>query len=342
MSTNDYWNLKMVNAERACRLLPRLSDGKTVDWNEVEVVLIDTGIQKNPVFGDWSSGKTPPTILLDRGRNFKERDKPPLDPMDYRDPMDPLRYNPGHGTRVGSVICGYEKNKYLGVAPGLPLVPYRAVNGVILDENRPATVGEALNHAVLSGRCEVISMSLGYPRGSPNIAIPLNEAYKRGIIVVAAGGQVWGDVVFPARYKRAIAVGGVNKHSFLYHRYTPGQNKHIDVWAPAETVPLATTERARTSRNHFDHKYIEDSGTSFATAHVAAAAAMWLVYRREELCRRYPQPWQRIEAFRALLKATGKKLAYRDPPKTKARILDIEALLKEPLPSRANLKKRKA
>ena len=78
----------------------------------------------------------------------------------------------------------------------------------------------------------------------------------------------------------------------------------------------------------------------YATAHVAAAAAMWLVRHDEKLDKQYKKPWQRIEAFRSLLKTTSSGIKGGYPTKKGTGILDIHALLKAKLPKATALKSR--
>ena len=65
---------------------------------------------------------------------------------------------------------------------------------------------------------------------------------------------------------------------------------------------------------------------------------MWLTYHGEDLDNAYDEPWMRIEAFRALLKSTGKSISDRTL-KGGTRILDIDALLKAELPDKRTLKR---
>jgi len=83
-------------------------------------------------------------------------------------------------------------------------------------------------------------------------------------------------------------------------------------------------------------------GTSYATVHVAGAAAMWLRLRGEELEAGGYTGWQRVEAFRAMLRACKQPLAGNDvPTKPTPRdtgILDCVALIDGKLPKLADLK----
>ena len=270
----------------------------------------------------------------------------PLDPMDYHKEPGAVKINPGHGTRTASIICGNWHGKYKGVAPGLPLIPYRAVNGVDLTTPRSKSVAQALRHAVEENACEVASISLGTPARAKSIGAAVDAAYGKGVIVVAAGGQVIDRAVYPARYGRCIGVGGVRKNHKAYHRYyydsSTGEDhaRYMDVWAPALDVPVATTYVDDDGSGQFIHDQAAEEGTSYATAHVAAAAAMWLAYHYDALDEQYPKPWQRIEGFRTLIRATGTPIKGKYPRDKTARILDIEALLNHDLPDVAKLKRR--
>lgn len=346
MATMEQWNLKLVNAEKGYALLPRLPNSDIVDWGGVEVAHIDTGVRRHDAFAPWANG-TSDTVRLNDGKNYIESGKLPLDPMDYRQKYThEMNVSPGHGTRTASVICGHDFGKFKGVAPGVPVVPYRAVNGFILTTERLKPVAKALSHAVLCNRCEIVSISLGNVGIMSPVRDALRIAYDHGVIVVAAGGHWYNRVVYPARYPRSISVGGVREDCKVWHRYfRHGGNEedshNIDVWAPADNQRVGTSTRiGDRAEAEFQHDYCESNGTSYATAHVAAAAAMWLVYRRETLDKRYKKPWQRIEAFRALLKATGSEIKGKYPRKKKTKILDIEELLNTDLPRASDLKSR--
>ena len=177
MATKKQWNLKLVNAEKGYALLPRLPNSDIVDWGDVEVAHIDTGVRRHDAFAPWSNG-TSDTMRLNDGMNYIECGKLPLDPMDYpQQRTSKMIVNPGHGTQTASVICGHDLGRFKGVAPGVPVVPYRAVNGVILTTERLKPVARALSHAVLCNRCEVVSISLGNAGTMRSVRDALRIAY---------------------------------------------------------------------------------------------------------------------------------------------------------------------
>ena len=60
---------------------------------------------------------------------------------------------------------------------------------------------------------------------------------------------------------------------------------------------------------------------------------MWLVYRDADIDAAYLKPWQRVEAFRSLIKQTHQAVAGDYQPADGTGILDIHALLKAELPA---------
>jgi hypothetical protein len=72
--------------------------------------------------------------------------------------------------------------------------------------------------------------------------------------------------------------------------------------------------------------------------HAAAAAAMWLLLRQGEIERTYGEAWQRVEAFRCLLRTTAGPL-NGTAPANRTGVLDIEQLLLAALPPASSLEK---
>ncbi len=321
------WNLMLVKAHEALEIMRQAQNGGTeIDWRDIRIAHPDTGYTINPVF-DWTAGESG-TLLVDRGVNYKRPGS---------EPRDPLRYSgfPGHGTRIGGVLCGNLPGTFMGVAPGVPTVPYRATNSVILsDRKQRKSIADAIRHAIDHNNCGVVSISPGIHILSIFGRRPLGEAvdyaYDNGVIVVAAGGQVIDRVTYPGKFSRTIGVGGVKPDLNVWHRYHRDWLKYIDVWAPADDIWRPNTVHEHGAEK-FPYKF--GSGTSYATVHVAGAAAMWLVYRGADIATAYPEPWQRIEAFRALIKQTHQAIEGDYQPADGTGILDIQALLQADLPS---------
>ena len=360
--TSADWNLTMVRSREARLLLPQGPLG--VDWSDIRVAHLDTGYTRHPAFG-YRAGATP-WLRPGDGLNALAPGEP-LDPLDYAG-------NPGHGTRTCSVLCGEAVpmpgeppvGSEIGVAPRLPVVPCRVVESVVLlrREHRQA-VADGIRHAIEQG-CGVASISLGVPViagfGRNHLGLAVDAAYEAGLIVVAAGGQIVDSVCYPAKFNRTIGVGGVTAERRIWFDYQAGRDE-IDVWAPARDVlredslatagaatlppvegadPGAQTLSGRSggSGGSSLHSGLSGpgTGTSYATVHVAAAAAMWLRRHGPELAARYADPWQRVEAFRLLLRQTARPISGQAPGNGTG-ILNIEALLRAPLPAASGLDK---
>lgn len=320
------WNLKLVRAREALDLLRQAQGDKDeIDWGDVWIAHPDTGYTRNPVFG-WN-GDESGMLLTDRGLNFKEAGD---------DPHDPLTYSgfPGHGTRIASVLCGNLPGNFVGVAPGVPTVPYRVTNSVILSKKeRRRNIANAIRHAIDFNCCDIITISLGINTlsffGGRPLGKAVDYAYENGVIVVAAGGQVIDRVTYPGKFARTIGVGGVSPNREVWFRYHEDWLDNIDVWAPADEIWRANTV-IEGGAEKYDYDF--GDGTSYATVHVSGAAAMWLVYRDDDINAKYDQPWQRVEAFRKLLKATHQAVEGGFQPAEGTGILDIKAVLEADLP----------
>ena len=236
--------------------------------------------------------------------------------------------HPGHGTRTGSVIIGgdttLEHDGNNGVFPYVDLVPFRVANSVII-LGTADNVSQAVLKAIDSG-FEIITMSMG-SYGRQSWRILAEQAYNNGVFwVCAAGNEVRKLllVVRPAQYPGTIAVAATNFLDKPWSRSSRG--KAVDVSAPGEYVYVPTI----LGENKYSYSY--GSGTSYATPHVAAAAALWLTLHRNKIEQLYKEPWQRVEAFRYILKKTARKPTSKWPDGMGAGILNTLDLIKHPLP----------
>ena len=328
------WNVQMVKGREAQDLLPRLpANPDVIDWGEIEIAQIDTGCTRHEAFGPWNADDSPVLNVTD-GLNLCERGSAPFDPLDYDGTA-------GHGTRIQSVLCARLPGTFFGVAPGVPTIPYRAINHVVItSKSARKRIAEAIRHAVDINACEVISLSLGTPVLSlfsqRHMGQAVDHAYKNGVIVVGAGGQIVDRVTYPGKFSRTIGVGGVREDRTVWFEYEEGMaRRSIDIWAPADDIHRANSKLGN-GTSLFGNYGVGD-GTSYATAHVAAAAAMWLTFHRDRMDDAYPKPWQRIEAFRRLLADTSTDITGDYWPDTSKGILNIEGLLKAPLPDKSDL-----
>jgi subtilisin family serine protease len=188
---------------------------------------------------------------------------PAEDDRDYR----------GHGTHVAGIIAAVINNN-VGIA-GLCKARIAAIKAL------PRAGGEwnatayyrALAHPIeLGARVVNLSLGGGEDPGERDVILDLLDA---GIVVVAAMGNEFEEgnpTSYPAAYRGVIAVGASDEVDRRASFSCTG--KHIALVAPGErilsTVPHYKSELADTTM------YDSWPGTSMATPHVAAAAALIL------------------------------------------------------------------
>ena len=130
----------------------------------------------------------------------------------------------------------------------------------------------ALNAVSTSG-AKVLNLSLGGTESSQAEQLLFDRLESAGVTVVAAMGNEHQDgnpVEYPAAYEHVLAVGAVAETN----RRSPFSNTgaHIGLTAPGSNV--LSTLPTKPSSFRPDTTYASWSGTSMATPHVAAAAAL--------------------------------------------------------------------
>jgi len=161
----------------------------------------------------------------------------------------------GHGTFVASLV--------LAVAPDARILPIRALNSD--NGGTASTVGLAIGYAVSHG-AKVINLSAGVAQELNFIKQAVANARAAGVVVVASGGnrQIQ-SVDFPAKQSDALAVAAVGATDAKAPFSSYGSA--IDLVAPGvDLVGAHPASFFRTARW---------SGTSFSTALVAGAAALF-------------------------------------------------------------------
>src|SRR4029079_8682595 len=230
-----------------------------------------------------------PALRVADGMNFMDANtSEPRDPLNY---SGGLTITPGHGTRTLGVLCGNLPGTFTGVCPGVPVIPYRITNGVMLAGVTINNAALAIMDAVDRNLADVISRSLGGQSVVGNrkemhaLGRAVDYAYERGVIVVGAAGQTQdapqlvGFTVYPGRYSRAILVGGINSDLEVCFDYEVGSSD-VDVWAPPDDI------RRPNAVFGLPEPFIDvagnGDGTSYATVHVSGAAAMGLLLHRQD------------------------------------------------------------
>jgi subtilisin family serine protease len=172
----------------------------------------------------------------------------------------------GHGTHVAGTVGALANNGVgvAGVAFSSPLIVCRALGGPE-GSGTVADVAACIRWAHVRG-AKVISMSLGGP-ASHTLAEAAKTAYARGgrsgsLLVAAAGNDGDGSTNYPAGLDQVVSVGAVDGADAV----APFSNENADVELAAPGVDVLSTR--------LGGGYVRMSGTSMATPHASAAAAL--------------------------------------------------------------------
>ncbi len=221
------------------------------DANAVSVAIVDSGVDRqHPDLVD----------SIEHFINFL----PHEGDRDYR----------GHGTHVAGIVAA-EINNAMGIA-GL----CRARLAVLKALPRRGARWNATAYYQALGKpielkSRVVNLSLGAPELDPGERDIILDLLDAGVVVVAAMGnehEEGNPTEYPAAYKGVIAVGATDEADRRAKFSCTGA--HVALVAPGErilsTVPRYASEFAATTM------YDSWPGTSMATPHVAAAAALLL------------------------------------------------------------------
>lgn len=253
------WNFTAVQAEQAWDL--SIGSG-------VKVAVLDTGLKTGGVDGV--------NICAQPGIDIVNADSDPAD-------------GNGHGTHVSGTIA-QQTNNYgtAGLAYGACILPVKVLNDS--GSGTDADIAEGIAWAVNNG-ARVINMSLGYPAGnalslfvgSPSYNA-LNAASNQVTIVVASGNDgATSGVSYPASHPETIAVGATGYSSAFslpsiapysnqgsdLDLVAPGGNLNVDLNGDGYGDGILQETYASVGWAHYFFQ-----GTSMASPHVAAAAAM--------------------------------------------------------------------
>lgn len=283
---SEQWNMKMIGAPRAWQR----SRGRNVI-----VAVIDTGV----------AGKT-----SKRGKRAKDFNRTNfVTGYDFihndRDPYDDM----GHGTHVAGTIAESTNNHegVAGLAFEAKIMPLKVLND--MGFGKSSDIADAIRFATDKG-AKVINMSLGSSSPSTVIHNACKYAAKKGVVIVCAAGNGFREGVgYPAAHKECIAVSAVGPSGELavYSSY----GKEVALAAPGGDMFSSGRLEDGILQNSIispewggtGDDYYHFNGTSMASPHVAAAAALLL-----------EQGVRGPERVRELLKSTARpkepKLKY--------------------------------
>jgi serine protease len=293
------WNLTQMNAERTW--------GIQKGQPSVAVAVLDSGVAYedyvDPRTGqsfrkapDWGDTKFLP------GYDFVNGDTHPNDD-EY------------HGTHVASTIAEATNNAMgvAGLAFGCAIMPVK-----VLDENGEGTffdVAEGIDYAVEyeeGGKkpVKVINLSLGSEGTSQTVRSAIERAWAAGVLAVAAAGNSGkGLVEFPANLASVLAVGALDaRKERASYSNTGADLDFVAAGGDCDRDDNADGYGDCIFQQMPDDRYVEIGrhdvfcycgldGTSMATPHVAAAAALL-----------FSQGFTDPAAVRAALEQTAERL----------------------------------
>jgi serine protease len=227
----------------------------------------------------------------------------------------------GHGTFVAATIAEATNIHYglTGLAYGARIMPVRVLDSQ--GEGEASTIAEGVMFAV-KHHAQVINLSLEFSPGVtaediPELIRALNYAHRHNVLVVAAAGnEGHAAIAYPARAPNVVSVGATTEHGCLADYSNDGAGLTLvapgggaDANLPGD--PNCFPEKPP-GRDIFQVTFTGSSftkfgmpsgyeGTSMATPHVAATAALIIA---SGVLGHHPTPAQ----ITARLEATARKL----------------------------------
>lgn len=215
---------------------------------EVIIAVIDTGI-------DLNHPDLAPNILPRGSEDW-----------DFADLADPSPDDgDGHGTHVAGTAAAVDNSTgVIGLAHKCRIMPLRVNLTAGMNQNRADAINYVAAQATANpGMRYVINCSWkmsGDHAGVKNAII--NAVNKNVVVVFAAGNTNGGAVTYPALYPQTIAVANTNNKDIISTSSAVGPE--VDVCAPGSSIYSTIV----------DDNYTYLSGTSMASPHVAALAAL--------------------------------------------------------------------
>ena len=208
----------------------------------------------------------------------------------------------GHGTHVAGTIAQTTNNRIgtAGIAYNAKIMPLQVLDSI--GEGDTVAIARAIRYAARY-RVDVINLSIEFPaelRAAqiPDVLSALRYAHQRGVLVVAASGNESDiAVAYPARAQSVIAVGATTVTGCQADYSNSGED--LDLVAPGGGPDAPNTDSewddAHCRPDSFGRPILQQTftrgvrrfgwprdyvGTSMASAHVSAIAALVIATKR--------------------------------------------------------------
>jgi subtilisin family serine protease len=185
----------------------------------------------------------------------------------------------GHGTHVAGII-GATNNNDVGIT-GICKCDLHIwkIFGDEPSDDDEYYVDEIMYQRALNGArnngMRVINLSIGGTVYTQTEALLIKRLIDRGCCVIAAMGNEYLDgnpIEYPAAYPNVIAIGAINETD--RRAYFSNTGTHIALVAPGKNIVSTLPVKKSAARD--ETQYAAWDGTSMATPHVVAAAALVL------------------------------------------------------------------
>jgi len=274
---HQYSLIKAVSAQISAQSAKRIAQRASVKLIEPDYkvkLVLDTSTSQISADDVWNkniTGKNINVAVIDTGIHDEHPALEIVKEIDYTgEGTDDLN---GHGTHVAGIIASTD-SKYMGVAPSSNLFNVKVLNQYGSGYGSDVIMG--LEWATNNG-ASVISMSLGAEivpcDGTDAISLAVDEAVKKGIVVVVAAGNSgpeYGTINSPGCSKNGVTVGAVddNDNIAYFSSRGPTSDGRIKPDLVAPGVGITSTWK--------DNSFVSLSGTSMATPHVSGIVALLL------------------------------------------------------------------
>lgn len=302
------WNFTGANSVNAPAAWDLARQAGAPGGRGVVVAVLDSGV----AYENYKGFRRAPDLYASRfvrGYDWVDRDRHPDD-------------EESHGTHVAGTIAQKTNNGFgvTGLAYGVKIMPLRVLDR---DGNgNGSDIARAIRYAAKHG-ADVVNMSVEFntsetARDIPDVISAIRYASRKGVVLVAASGNEGiSKVAYPARASGVISVGATTASGCLADYSNAGRG--LDVVAPGggEDAPLSGNpwDDTHCDPNNPDKRIFQETlwgntkhfrlvgfeGTSFATPHVSAIAALIIATHR---LGKHPTP----AAVRARIMATARDI----------------------------------